>query len=93
MHHFLNLSGQCFLVVGNLLPYFSYDYPPKGRLIVAAKFVALLVFVGKAALQIAQVLSSETDTKQDAYLASLLIVQKFLSTDLGNTQQLFLVLN
>ena len=85
MHHFLNLSGQCFLVVGNLLPYFSYDYPPKGRLIVAAKFVALLVFVGKAALQIAQVLSSETDTKQDAYLASLLIVQKCLSTDLGNT--------
>ena len=48
----------------------------------AAKFVALLVFVGKATLQIAQVLSSETDTKQDAYLASLLIVQKFLSTDL-----------
>ena len=59
--------------------------PPKGRLIVAAKFVALLVFVGKAALQIAQVLSSETDAKQDAYLASLLIVQKFLFTDLGNT--------
>ena len=51
----------------------------------AAKFVALFGFVGKAAPQIAQVLSSETDMKQDAYLASLLIVQKILSTDLGNT--------
>ena len=53
-HHFVDLCGQHFLVFGNLLPPFSYDYPPKGRLIVAAKFVALLVFVGKAALQIAQ---------------------------------------
>ena len=43
-------------------------------------FVALLVFVGKAALFIAQVLSSETVTKQDSYLASLLNVQKFLYT-------------
>ena len=52
---------------------------------VVANFVALLVFVGKAAPQIAQVLSSETDMKQDAYLAPLLIVQKVLFTDLGNT--------
>ena len=72
-------------MVGNLLPHFSYDYPPKGRLIVVMNFVALLLFVGKAALFIAQVLSSETVTKQDANLASLLNVQKFLSTDLLNT--------
>ena len=62
-------------------------------LIVVANSVALLVFVGKAAPQIAQVLTSETDMKQDAYLAPLVIVQKFLFTDLGNTQQLFLILN
>ena len=68
-----------------LLPHFSYDYPPKGRLIVVVNFVALLAFVGKAALFIAQVSSSETVTKQGANLASLLIVQKFLSTDLGNS--------
>ena len=43
-------------------------------------FVALLVFVGKAALFIAQVSSSETVTKQDSYLASLLNAQKFLYT-------------
>ena len=53
-HQFLDLCGQYFLVFGNLLTPFSYDYPTKGRLIVAVKFVALLVFVGKAALQIAQ---------------------------------------
>ena len=52
------LSGWKFL-----LPHFSYDYPPKGRLIVVVNFVVLLAFVGKAALFIAQVVSSETVTK------------------------------
>ena len=52
-HHFLDLCGQHFLVVGNLLPHFSCDYPPRGMLIVVANFVALLVFVSKAALFIA----------------------------------------
>ena len=72
-------------MVGNLLPHFSYDYPPKGMSVVVANFVALLVFVGKAVLFITFASSSETVMKQDANLASLLIVQKFLSTDLGNT--------
>ena len=47
--------------------------------------MANLVFVGKAVLFITQASSSETVSKQDANLASLLIVQKYLSTDLGNT--------
>lgn len=50
-----------------------------------ANFVALLVCVGKAVSFITKASSSETVTKQDANLTSLLNVQKFLSTDLGNT--------